>query len=75
MLEGKGCCKWDEERMEKQGKHLCLTACMAEWVADTLLSLSHSDTCDPPVDSGPCKNGAAEDFRDPLSVALILWCG
>lgn len=61
--------------MEKQGKHFCLTSGIIEWVADTLLSFSYSGTYDPPVDSGPCRNGAVEDFQDPLSVALIFCVG
>lgn len=54
--------------MEEQAKHLCLTGCVAEWVGDTLLSLSYSGTEDPPVDSGPCENGAVENF-----MILFLW--
>lgn len=61
--------------MKKQAKRFCLTSCVTEWVGDIFLSLSYLGAYGPPVDSGPCKNGAVEDFCDPLSVALIFRVG
>jgi len=40
----------------------------------TSCSLSHPGACDPGVETGPCTNGALEDCRDALSVALMLNC-